>query len=183
MLSEGGMFPWKVQRLKLPPSLSYDDIHRPLEAPQGSEWSFDPALKEWTLVAKEKEFPSIIVDASATMEDVEGNLFVSHHISSADTIHSICTRYKITPLDLRRANRNFTGNNLTFFPNPLMIPLKHIFASKVVAEEAEPLSQVEIVTLLLNECRGMSFSEARAYLMLNDWDLSEALGHARDDGF
>ena len=183
-MAEGAMFPWKVQRLKLAPSLSYDSIHRPLKAPKGKGWIFDPVDKQWSLAEIEGSAKIVEVSVvSTTVEDTNGNIKVPHHISPSDTLRRICLRYEITPLELRRANGDFTGKDLSLAPNPLMIPLKDVVASEAVAEEAEPLSQSEVADLLLNECRGMIRSEARAYLMLSDWDLAEALENAREDGF
>jgi len=183
MLYEGGVLPWKVQRLKLAPTLGYDSIYKPLKAPEGKAWYFDAVKKEWMLVSEEKQSSSKIVYACATVEDVEGDVLLSHHISPSDTFRSICLMYNITPLELRRANGDFVGEDLSLVPSPLMIPLKDVVASEAIAEEVEPLSQIEIVSLLLDKCKCMSSSEARAYLMLSDWDFNEALDNARDDGF
>mmetsp|Transcript_19198 Transcript_19198/g.39494 ORF Transcript_19198/g.39494 Transcript_19198/m.39494 type:complete len:182 (+) Transcript_19198:105-650(+) len=181
MVVEGGLFAWKVQKLNLAPTLSYDKIQRPLKAPKGKTWIFDPVHKEWSLVNKEKENFKL-VDASNAVEDANGNLLTPHHISPSDTFQGICLRYKIKPLELRRANGGFTGTNLNLVPNPLMIPLKNVVDSKAIAE-VKPLSQTEVVGLLLKECRGMARSEARAYLMLTDWDLAQAIENSREDGF
>ncbi len=183
MLHEGGIFPWKVQRLKLAPSLGYRSIYKPLEAPKGKAWNLDAGKKEWILVAEEKELSSKIVHACATVGDTEGNMLLPHNISTSDTFRNICLMYNITPLELRRANGDFVEEDLSLVPSPLMIPLRDVVASEAVAEEVEPLSEIEIVSLLLDKCRGMSSSEARAYLMLSDWDLNEALGNALNDGF
>lgn len=176
------MFPWKIQKLNLAPSLSYDSIRRPLKAPKGKRWKYDPKCKEWSLVTAEREKPSIIVDASAAVEDANGTLVTPHHITPSDTFQGICLKYKIKPNELRRAN-NFTGENLNLVPNPLMIPCKNVMDSGAIAEQVEPLTQSEVVELLLKECRSMSRSEARAYLMLSDWEFTEALEDARAEGF
>jgi len=207
-MAEGGTLPWKIQKLNLAPSLSYDSIHKPLRAPKGKRWNFDPLHKEWSLVAAEKKSSSaaIFVDAVVITEDETRNKkdeaaaatakkinsdplspFVEHHISSSDTFQGICLRYKITPLKLRRANGGFTGDNLGLVPNPLKIPRTDAMTTVAIAEEVKDghcsLTQSQVVGVLLKECRGMSRSEARAYLMLNDWDLAEALENAHQDGF
>lgn len=193
--------PWKIQKLNLAPSLSYDCIYKPLKAPKGKRWNFDPIHKEWSLVATEKHPPSssIIVDAVVITGGKDGNdavatikknndtlsPFVMHYITPSDTFQGICLRYKVTPLELRRANGGFTGENLNLVPNPLKI--RDAMITAAVAEEVkdgpQPLTQSQVVGVLLKECRDMSRSEARAYLMLSDWNLAEALENAHEDGF
>jgi len=200
------MLPWKIQKLNLAPSLSYDSIHKPLKAPKGKRWNFDSLNKEWSLVdavvsSSASSSSSILVDAVVITEDKIKNKdgttnvttktinhdplspFVEHHIQYAtDTFQGICLRYKITPLELRRANSGFTGENLHLVPNPLKIPRTDIMTTDA---EAVPVSNHnQAVGILLKECRGMmSRSEAKAYLMLSDWDLTEALENAKEDGF
>jgi len=201
-MAEGATLPWKIQKLNLAPSLSYDCIHKPLQAPKGKRWNFDPVHKEWSLVVAVKQSSSAptIVDAVLVKENRDGaassttkkindgisSPFVEHYIMPSDTFQGICIRYKIKPLELRRANGGFTGENLNLVPNPLKIPCRD-FVTSAVAQEvedcAQPLTQGQVVKVLLKECRGMSQSEARAYLMLNDWDLAEALENAHEDGF
>jgi len=200
-MAEGATLPWKVQKLNLAPSLSYKSIHKPLRAPKGRRWNFDPVHKEWSLVAAEKQSSSgtIIVDAVVIVEDEGGTAtteeintdplspFVEHYISPSDTFQGICLRYKIKPLELRRANGGFSGENLSLVPNPLKIPRKDVMTTTSVAVELQgdirSLTQSQVIQILLKDCRDMSRSEARAYLMLNDWDLNEALQNAHDDGF
>ena len=198
-MAEGGTLPWKIQKLNLAPSLSYDSIHKPLRAPKGKRWNFDRVHKEWSLVAVEKQKSSadaIIVDSVVVLEEKDGNIgansksktaeplspFFDHYVSPSDTFQGICLRYKIKPLELRRANGGFTGENLHLVPNPLKIPRKDATAVEVQGD-LKPLTQSQVVDILLKECRFMSRSEARAYLMLEDWDLKEALRNAHEDGF
>ena len=70
-MAEGGMFPWKVQKLNLAPTLSYDRIQRPLKAPKGKEWMFDSKSRTWNLVDAKYQPPSIIVEASEALKAVE----------------------------------------------------------------------------------------------------------------
>eukprot|EP00535_Pseudo-nitzschia_heimii_P000096 CAMPEP_0197183540 /NCGR_PEP_ID=MMETSP1423-20130617/7872_1 /TAXON_ID=476441 /ORGANISM="Pseudo-nitzschia heimii, Strain UNC1101" /LENGTH=201 /DNA_ID=CAMNT_0042634125 /DNA_START=101 /DNA_END=706 /DNA_ORIENTATION=+ len=201
-MAEGGTLPWKIQKLNLAPSLSYDSIHKPLRAPKGKRWNFDHVHKEWSLVAagegmttasasstsdfaagsKIVDSVDIIQDKDGTVGKIKENMgmkppssFLDHFISPSDTFQGICLKYKISPLELRRANGGFSGENLNLVPNPLKIPSKDAVAAE--------LTQDQVVDVLLKECRSMSRSEARAYLMLEDWDLNEALRNAHEDGF
>jgi hypothetical protein len=186
IMAEGATLPWKMQRLNLAPSLGYDSIHKPLKPPKGKRWHFNRVLNEWSLVpAAGDGLP--IADAVAVVDGNGGATAGDHYheISPSDTFQGICLRYKVTPLALRRANGGFTGDNLSLVPNPLKIPVKDGAMTNTPPVVAEPLTQGQVVDILLKECRGTSISrsEARAYLMLNDWDLTEALTNAHEDGF
>lgn len=183
------------------PTLSYDSIYKTLKAPKGKRWNYDPGTKQWSLVAAEKPAnPSpVAVNAVVVAEDETENHkgatvttaaiidkdpsspYLEHRIEPSDTFQGICLRYKITPLELRRANGSFTGENLCLVPSLLRIPRSEPTA--MVVEGASGLTQSDVTGILLRECRGMVRSEARAYLMLSDWDLDEALENAREDGF
>ena len=182
-MADGGMFPWKVQKLNLAPTLSYDRIQRPLKAPKGRQWMFDSKSRTWSLIDAKYQPPSIIVDAKEALQDSNGRYLTPHHIGPEDTFQGICLKYKVKPHELRQANGGFSGTNLNLVPNPLMVPCKNVMESKAVAHETRPLTQSEVVGLLLKECKTMARSEARAYLMLSEWDLAEALENAREDGF
>jgi len=202
-MPEGGTLPWKIQKLNVAPSLSYNSIYKPLKAPKGKRWNYDSLHKEWSLVAVDKpsSSTSIIVDAVIITEGENGGSgtntttttkiinndplspFVEHYIKPSDTFQGICLRYKVKPLELRRAN-GFTGTNLHLAPNPLKIPRTDIMTTSAVAVAVPKLSQNEVVGVLLREFRGkLSRSEAKAYLMLSDWDLTAALENAHEDGF
>jgi hypothetical protein len=197
-MAEGAQLPWKIQKLNVAPTLSYDNIHKPLRAPKGKRWNFDPVDKEWSLVKTES--PCCIVDVDAVVitegTNIDGAsvattrkinddplaLYVEHYITPSDTFQGICLRYKITPMELRRANF-FTGENLKLVPNPLKIPRRDVIAERVITNGPRSMTQSELTGVLLKECQGMKRTEATAYLMLSDWDLAEALENAREDGF
>lgn len=198
-MAEGATLPWKIQKLNVAPTLSYDSIHKTLEAPKGKRWNFDPANKEWSLVDKESSACCIVdVDAVVITESVSMDgtsnvattrkinddplaLYVEHFITPEDTFQGICLRYNIKPFELRRAN-GFTGENLKLVNNPLKIPRRDAIAERVI-DGPRPMTQSEVTMVLLKECKGIKRTEATAYLMLSDWDLAEALENAREDGF
>ena len=175
-MTEGGLFAWKIQKLNLAPTLTYDSIQKPLKAPKGRQWIFDPVHKEWSLEEKE--------ETSSSVPKTLDSPYIEHIVTSSDTFQGICLRYKIKPLELRRLNGGFTGENLSLVPNPLKIPRrKDMTIDKKVDDAPRALTQDEVVGILLKECRSMNRSEARAYLMLNDWDFAKALENACEDGF
>lgn len=201
-MAKGAQFPLKIQKTKAAPTLSYANIDKTLQAPNGKRWNLDPVEKEWSLVNKESSACCIVdVDAVVITEPVSMDeigtceatereinddplaLYVEHYIAPSDTFEGICLRYNIKPLELRRAN-GFTNENLTLVPNPLKIPRRDDIAEGVILiDGAGPMTQNEVTMVLLKKCRGMKRAEARAYLMLNDWNLAEALENAREDGF
>lgn len=194
-MTGGVTLPWRMQKLKVgAPSLSYDNINKALKCPKGKRWNYDALNKEWSMVDAEKpptpSPPTVLASVVTDDKNGLGNTnndgpapcaFMAHRIETSDTFQGICLRYKITPLELRRANGGFTGDNLHLCPNPLKIPRPEPTAT--VVEGAQGLSQNELVGILLRRCSGMSRSEAKAYLMLSDWDLNEALTDAKEDGF
>lgn len=213
-MPEGGTLPWKIQKLNLAPSLSYDSIHKLLVAPKGKSWNYDSIDKEWSLIEaidrKSKAAAVVNVDALAIAEGVVAHFRTStensvntnaqssfeHYTQPSDIFQGICLKYKITPLGLRRANGGFTGYNLYLAPNPLIIPLSTnsilITSAEAIpinvkdndnASGDEPLTRSEVVNIVRKECRNLSINEAKAYLMLNDWNLSEALENAKEHGF
>jgi len=198
-MTEGGMLPWKIQKLNVAPTLSYKSVHKTLGAPKGKRWNFDPANKEWSLVDKEPpaccivDVDAVVITESVSMDETSEKatmrkinddplaLYVEHYITPEDTFQGICLRYKIKPFELRRAN-GFTGENLKLMNNPLKIPRRDAIAERVI-DSSRSMTQSEVIMVLLKECKGMKRTEATAYLMLSDWDLAEALENARGDGF
>lgn len=213
-MAEGARFPWKLQKVQAVPAPTYKNLRKPLRAPAGKRWAYDGATKEWSLEDIPK--PAVVgnnadVVLDALLVDENGHLvsdgggesstataaatvgmdpFFEHIVQETDTFEGLCLRYKITPMELRRAN-GFTGSNLGLAPNPLKIPnlnvVKHTDAEAVTLTAAEDyplaLTTDQVVRFLLNECPGLSKSEANAYLELNDWELNEAVRNAKADGF
>jgi hypothetical protein len=203
IMPEGGILPWKIQKLNVAPSLSYDSIHKPLKAPKGKRWNYDSTENEWSLVSETTASDeSVVVDAivireddndktsntnantTMTLDDTSSSSpFVEHKIESSDTFQGICLKYKITPLELRRANGGFSGQNLQLVPNTLKIPRSNYNIMTTSAEATPINTEKDAVSILRRKCHGMSASEAKAYLMLSDWNLTEAIENAKEDGF
>jgi hypothetical protein len=55
-MSDGGMFPWKQQKLILRPTADYSKLQNPLPTPpEGMEWKQDESTREWRLAKKESQ--------------------------------------------------------------------------------------------------------------------------------
>jgi LysM repeat protein len=210
-MAEGAKFPWKMQKLHHVPTVSYKNLRKPLRPPSGKRWAFDSCTKEWSLedIPKtvvgcntELVVDAVLVDenghaiaeegeeASSGASTWDKSPYFEHIVQQTDTFEGLCLRYKITPTELRQAN-GFTGNNLFLAPNPLKIPntnkimYTNAEARSLTTAEGLPLALTsdQVVRLLLKDCPELSSNEAKAYLELNDWELSNALQNARDDGF
>ena len=108
-----------------------------------------------------------------------------HAVLPTDTFEGICLRYRVTPTELRRANR-MLGNNLQLAPATLAIPAAHDGnATSLAARGAERKKEEKVAALLSGVSRGarhdLTCSEARAYLELADWDVDRAVADANED--
>jgi len=104
--------------------------------------------------------------------------YVEHLVLPTDTFEGICLNYKISPTKLRQANR-FSGSNLVLAPKKLKIPIdgKNIIEMKTQDENS---NEYKIHTLI-NEFPDLSISEAKAYLEISEWKISDARKDAKDD--
>lgn len=188
---------------------NFAELAKPLPSPPpGMMWIQDVASKEWSLVpVATATAEAISVDNSAAAEvptnsgdivcavpisiqsatpllnrsnDNETNTsgVLYHDVSETDTFQGICLRYKITPTELRRAN-NMMGTNLKLAPSKLIIPTNEKNLKRNVHE---PTKEEKIASLIAEVSRvtKLSYTEARAYLELADWDLGCAIGNVKD---
>jgi len=147
-MSEGGVFPWKRQKIVTPPVADYGSLSEPLPAPpRGSVWRRDPETREWQLVVSSqnnsndgnsntsitnnninnnskqgvnKKHNDTGTDSSAVDNTVE---YVEHTVLPTDTLEGICLKYKVSSRALKRANGNFLGSYLLLAPKKLFIPV------------------------------------------------------------
>ncbi|KAL7517642.1 hypothetical protein ACHAWX_002551 [Stephanocyclus meneghinianus] len=152
--------------------------------------------------------PSTAVDKVSA--DAAGQIFENaaieqgvmyHEVQPSDTFQGICLRYKITPTELRRANK-MMGTNLRLAPERLVIPLNDKNSSLRNDDGKRGSTKEEQIAKLVwevsNRLRRQSdnditkqqqirlsspleYPEARAYLDLNDWDLEKAVENAMED--
>lgn len=209
---EGGLMSWKIQKVdtRRGPAGDYQDLRRPLPPPpKDMHWIQDLDTHEWHLTKIQADNGETtdsknveILEATAVVEGktLEDGVtpvpdFLEHTILPTDTFQGICLRYKITPLELRRANGGLTSNNLTLMPSPLLIPMdpqawRQLRAqgegeklAAAAAAEARSHSPEVKIQRLRRKFPKLAATEARCYLELNDWNLDEATKNAMEDGF
>lgn len=178
--------------------------------PPGMMWIQDAASKEWTLVSVNTATAqeAIAVDADSGTaggptsdavcavpivsiqnatphlvnqnddENTTTNGVLYHEVSETDTFQGICLRYKVTPTELRQANK-MLGSNLKLAPAKLIIPTND---KNQKLRVREPTKEEKIASLIAEVSRvtKLSYSEARAYLELADWDFNCAVGNVKD---
>jgi hypothetical protein len=208
IMPEGGMYPWKVQKVVTAPTANYRNMALPHDPPAGWEWSQNAMTREWTLREKEvhavpAETAAVAVadtddadrvlldDATIPLAHAEPigvddpppkNLRHRHVVTESDTFQGICLRYKISATQLRQANC-FSGTNLKLAPKILNIP--HVVM-------ARPMSREDKIVMVLRgptTCGGsqppnaiqLSRKEAIAYLEMSDWNVETALDEMRAD--
>ena len=55
-MAEGGVFPWKIQKIQAVPTFDYSKVALPLESPpKGLHWVQDSATREWHLVTDDHD--------------------------------------------------------------------------------------------------------------------------------
>lgn len=168
------------------PGMSYRGLTDPLpDPPRGQEWSHDTITREWKLVPTTTTTTSTD-DADAA--DVDGGSR-QHRVLTTDTFMGICLKYGITPMSLRRANR-MLDDDLKLAPEVLIIPSGDNVANsrrggKTQSKEEKVASLIFKSKLLKNTTNGrsmeLSSSEARAYLEMSDWDVSDAMKSVEED--
>jgi hypothetical protein len=115
-----------------------------------------------------------------------------------DTFQGVCLRYRVTPTELRRANKmlTMTGSSdfLKLAPEVLVIPLNGSKNSNAqlpddahVGRGRGPTKEEKIATLVHGASRvvttkdELSYSEAVAYLDMADGDVDRAITNVRKD--
>lgn len=208
-MSEGAQLPWKVQRVNNSrgPPADYSSIRLPLPPPpSGMEWHRDTETREFSLVQQDKdmvskrtqtilddrarnsslsndeknreniEFPSASDDTSG---GVEGDDYILHTVLPTDTLAGLCITYKINAIKIRQTNR-FSGSNLLLAPPRLIIPLSENSKCANIMLQDKESAEYKIQTFLASN-PNLRHVEARSYLELNDWNLSDALNNAKED--
>mmetsp|Transcript_1053 Transcript_1053/g.1767 ORF Transcript_1053/g.1767 Transcript_1053/m.1767 type:complete len:192 (-) Transcript_1053:346-921(-) len=182
-MAEGQQLPWKVQKIDTsrgPPG-NYDRIRDPLPPPPvGTTWARDQETGEWSVVKCDTTGESDQHSPSSAVSDgaIEGVDYVIHTVQPSDTFSGICLRYKISALQLRRANR-FSGTNLRLAPSRLVIPLGKDGLSGGHARRESPEYKLKEVMAAVPQLG--SSAEAKSYLLMSGWDVEEAIKAAKDD--
>jgi len=205
------MLALKRQKIKPPRngrigSCTYDDVTKPLPTPpDGQMWAKEEL--NWKLIPCSTAEPATAhvmatsihapgSEAYANREEVaeavpvdlnspqkknaapSNNTALYHEVRPTDTFPGICLRYKVTPTELRRAN-HLLSNNLSLI-DKLVIPL---ITQKKEAVDQVPSKEKLAVTLVtrVSGVAQLTYTEARAYLELSDWDMDGAVSHVRED--
>lgn len=230
-MSEGGIYPWKLQRIEQPQSggragvvTSYANLKEPLPCPpRGQTWVQDLLTREWRVVpvAVEDDIPPtvarptdvndgdgattvaapvavvvatpVVVDVEATTSEGLGGGVRYHDVLPTDTFQGICLRYKVTPTELRRANKMISmasSTSLKLAPNKLIIPAndrnQELFLGGGGITAKCPTREEKIATLIYKVSRitqqdKLTYSEAVAYLELADGDVTLAIENVYTD--
>jgi hypothetical protein len=127
--------------------------------------------------------------------------YLQHHVEPTDTLQGICLQYGVKPVTLRQANK-FSGSNLMFAPEMLIIPLLRNVnvnakmingdGNKEEGNKDDNLNSIQngkevqinqfILAFRRHKASTMiSRKEAVAYLDMNDWNLEMAIQDAKDD--
>ncbi len=204
-MSEGGYFPWKRQTIQGTPG-DYSNLSRPLPTlPKGHSWARNPETREWSVVLDEdNDFSNQDTLRGGELQasdevDLnnrklpEGCDYLQHQVQKSDTFQGICLKYGITPTSLRQTNK-FSGSNLLFAPELLIIPLVKKLskgssgggANSTLSSTPQKMKETQInqflVTFRQHRASNLvSRKEAQAYLDMNDGNLEMAIRDAKAD--
>jgi LysM repeat protein len=98
---------------------------------------------------------------------------LEHIVLPTDTLAGICIRYKVTPTQLRQANR-FSGSNLSLAPSKLIIPVNGIIDPTLHARS-------DNTRALITALPQLSYKDAQLYLKMAKWNLKAATEDAKAD--
>ena len=123
-----------------------------------------------------------VVNNNGGADDDATNGIRYHEVLPTDTFQGICLRYKVTPTELRRANR-MMGTNLKLAPAKLLIPSndknQQLDLNREATKEEKIASLISKVSRITKN--KLTYSEARAYLEIADWDVDRAVDDVRED--
>ena len=107
------------------------------------------------------------------------NSVLYHEVRPTDTFQGICLRYKVTPTELRRANR-LLSNNLSLVEK-LAIPLSQRDKGAAITQIPTREEIVADLVARVSAVATLTHTEARAYLELSDWCVDAAVENIRED--
>jgi hypothetical protein len=142
-----------------------DDSHQSSERTLGFSVPLKPAEDEAFL-------RKLLAEDSDSGEPVPPLTYLKHVVLPEDTLAGLCVKYKITPLELRRAN-NFSGNNLQLAPSVLLIP-QSTTTSGAGALPQDTNSEAYKLQALRLQFPTLEEAHAHAFLENHKWDLKAA---------
>lgn len=159
---EGGMLPWRTQTIvNNCPDIAEACAKSLPPPPSGFYWERKEENGDWVLLSIPKNFAE---DGAIVFTNPS---ILEHVVMPGDTLQGICLRYRVSAVDLRRANM-FSGNNIQF-KTSLLIPIN---GGAIIRP------QIETNEVLLQRFKNLTsegMQEARMYLDDNDWDFQKAL--------
>jgi len=203
-MAEGGIYPWKLQKIKqpnngLPGTCRFADLSKPLpDPPKGLTWVQDESTKEWKLIPmvtatvaasdanNESTAIAVAVEQAVPIHPNKTTSYAAtgiqyHKVLPTDTFQGICLRYKVTPMELRRTNK-MMGSNLKLAPENLVIPCN---GKNLSVQQRMPTEEEKIASLIAKVSpvarKKITYSEARSYLEIRDWDVKSAIEDVNED--
>eukprot|EP00590_Aulacoseira_subarctica_P007596 CAMPEP_0172415080 /NCGR_PEP_ID=MMETSP1064-20121228/1610_1 /TAXON_ID=202472 /ORGANISM="Aulacoseira subarctica , Strain CCAP 1002/5" /LENGTH=210 /DNA_ID=CAMNT_0013151977 /DNA_START=103 /DNA_END=735 /DNA_ORIENTATION=+ len=173
-MAEGAQLPWKMQKVDASrgPAGNYSSLSSPLpKPPKGMKWEQDTETHEWQLIEEVTLAPDNSLKGAEINNNNKGPL--EHIVLPTDTLAGICIRYKVTPTQLRQANR-FSGSNLSLAPSKLIIPVNGIIDPTLHARSDDTRA-------LITALPQLSYKDAQLYLKMAKWDLKAAMEDAKAD--
>ena len=105
-------------------------------------------------------------DTTPDDEIIDGVMY--HKVQETDTFQGLCLKYKVTPVELRRANK-MMGTNLKLAPEKLVIPLNKDNARMRDGAQGEMNNEETIAKLVCKVsvpvCRCIVFKYANCFII------------------
>lgn len=123
--------------------------------------------------------PSLLQNKFVLTEYTAESSYLEHVVLPTDTLQGLCLAYKVSATQLRMENK-FSGNSLQMAPKKLKIPMNGVTKGMMIKTQDKTSSEFKLYSFLA-EIPTMEQIEAKVYLDLSNWDLSEAIRSARED--
>jgi hypothetical protein len=163
---EGGYLPWKINKGTVGINVADMTNCSLPPPPEGYFWSNENA-GNWKLEKSQERDAAALSSKEPELVDAPSSYKV-HEILPSDTIPGVCLQYRITPVNLRRANL-FSGNSIHHLKT-LIIPIGRKGSHDLPKQDSRGsvLQHFQSIT-------GESREEATIYLEDSSWDLNAAL--------
>jgi len=121
---------------------------------------------------KPKETPDT-VRSTQNLNDID---MISHYVTDTDTLIGLSLRYGVTQESIRSINRMPTSDIQGY--NVLIIP-----AREQPKDDKDNRASYErhLISTLRHQVAGVSITQAKYYLTLHDWNISEAIQECKED--
>jgi len=123
--------------------------------------------------------PSLLQNKFLLTEYTAESSYLEHIVLPTDTLQGLCLAYKVSATQLRMEN-NFSGNSLQMAPKKIKIPMNGVTKGMMIKTQDKTSNEFKLYAFVA-EIGSLTLTEAKVYLDLSNWDLSEALRSARED--